>query len=85
MPTPTQHDAPTTATFTTFTRLPDREPGEQQYGYPFSPQRLPEAPRETPAKTPTEEPDERAAEGDDDLMSHDINATTSDVMVRPPR
>lgn len=70
MPTPIQYNAPTTATFTTLTQLPDREPGEQRHGYPFSPQRLPEAPRETPAK----EPVKRAAEGDDDLMSQDINA-----------
>ncbi|MDW7745738.1 hypothetical protein [Halomonas sp.] len=81
MPTPIQHNAPTAATFTTFTRLPDREPGEQQHGYLFSPQRSPEAPRETPARTPTEEADERAAEGDDDRMSQDFNAVDFDPLL----
>lgn len=81
MPTPIQYNAPTAATFTTFTRLPDREPGEQQHGYPFSPQRLPEAPRETPARTPPEEPEKHAAEGDDDLMSQDINAIDIDPVL----
>jgi hypothetical protein len=81
MPTPIQHTAPTNATFTTFTQMPDREPGEQQHGYPFSPERLPEAPHETPARTSPEEPDRHAAEGDDDLMSQDINAVDFDPLL----
>ncbi len=44
MPTPIPHPAPPPKTaFKKFTRLPDREPGKQQHGYPFKPQRLPEA------------------------------------------
>ncbi|MBB3184387.1 hypothetical protein FHR95_001948 [Halomonas fontilapidosi] len=81
MPIPIQHDAPATPTFTTFIRLPDREPGEQQHGYPFSPQRLSEAPSEMPARTSPEEPDVLAAEGDDDLMSQDINAVDFDPLL----
>lgn len=79
MPIPIQHNAPTTTMFTTFTRLPDRALGEQQHDYPFTPQRLPGKTRGTPVRTTTKEPERRAAEGDDDLMSHDINATVSDV------
>jgi hypothetical protein len=79
MPSPIQHTpAPKTA-FKKFTRLPDREPTEQQHGYPFKPHRLPEAPLETDLEEEPEEPVRRAAEGDDDLMSQDINATASDV------
>ncbi|WP_268247416.1 hypothetical protein [Litchfieldella qijiaojingensis] len=43
MPSPIQHTTPPTTAFKKFTRLPDREPGEQQHGYPFKPERLPEA------------------------------------------
>ncbi|MDI5891557.1 hypothetical protein [Halomonas rhizosphaerae] len=69
-----QHTIPTPPTFETFTRLPGREPGEQQHGYPFRPQRLPEAPLETIPEEELDEPTKRAAEGGDDLMSQDINA-----------
>ncbi|CAM3589182.1 hypothetical protein [Halomonas lysinitropha] len=79
MPIPIQHNAPTAPMFTAFTRLPDCALGEQEHGYPFTPQRLPETPRGTPVRTTTEEPERRAAEGDEDLMSQDINATVSDV------
>jgi hypothetical protein len=73
-----QHPAPTTAFYTTFTRLPGREPGEQRHGYPFKPERLPEAPLGTPPDEELDEPVKHAAEGDDDLMSDDINATDYD-------
>jgi hypothetical protein len=75
MPTPIQRTAPTHATFTTFTRMPDREPGEQQHGYPFKPERLPEAPHQTPAEEELDAPARRGTENDADLMSQDINAT----------
>ncbi len=79
MPTPIQHTAPTHTPFTTFTRMPDREPGEQQHGYPFKPERLPEAPHQPPAEEELDAPARLAAEGDDDLMSQDINASASSL------
>lgn len=80
MSSPIQHTAPATPSFHTFTRLPGREPGEQQHGYPFKPQRLPEAPLET-VPPELDEPDSGAAEGDDDLMSQDINAIKFNVLL----
>lgn len=79
MPSPIQHTPPPTTVFNNFTRLPDREPGEQQYGYPFKPQRLPEAPLATLPDEELDEPARRAAEGDDDLMSQDINTIVPEV------
>lgn len=79
MSTTTQQSTPDTATFESLTRLHDREPTDQQHGYPFKPHRLPEAPLETDKEEEPEEPVRRAAEGDDDLMSQDINGTASDV------
>ena len=73
-----QHPAPSSTRYTTFTRLPGREPTDQQHGYPFKPHRLPEAPLETDLREEPEEPVRHAAEGDDDLMSQDINATAPD-------
>jgi hypothetical protein len=75
MPSPIQPTSPNTIVFKTFTRLPDRTPGKQQHGYPFKPERLPVA----PLATLPDEPAPRAAEGDDDLMSQDPNATVSDA------
>ncbi|MDR5894349.1 hypothetical protein QC820_16290 [Halomonas mongoliensis] len=75
MPTPIQRTAPTHATFTTFTRMPGREPGEQQHGYPFKPERLPEAPLQPPGQEELDAPARRGTESDADLMSQDINAT----------
>ena len=69
------HRQPTAASFTAFTRLPDRKPGEQQHIYSFTPRRLPEAPAEETLVAPAR----RAAEGDDDLMSQDINASASSI------
>ncbi len=40
---PSRIQPPPTTAFKKFTRLPDREPGKRQHGYPFKPQRLPEA------------------------------------------
>ncbi|MCH4564213.1 MULTISPECIES: hypothetical protein [Halomonas] len=74
MPSPIQHTTLPTTAFKKFTRLPDREPGEQQHGYPFKPERLPEAPLATLPDEELDEPARRAAAGDDDLMSQDINA-----------
>lgn len=79
MPFPIQHTPPPTIAFKKFTRLPDREPGEQQHGYPFKPERLPEAPLATLPGEALDEPARRAAEGDDDLMSQDINAIVPEV------
>ncbi len=79
MLSPIQHTTPTSPTFKAFTRLPDREPGEQQHGYPFKSQRLPEAPLAPLPGEELDEPARRAAEGDDDLMSQDINAIDSEA------
>lgn len=81
MSSPIQPAAPTTPIFNTFTRLPGREPGEQQHGYPFKPQRLPEAPLETFPEEELGEPAKHAAEGDDDLMSNDINTVDVDPLL----
>ncbi|AMC99715.1 MULTISPECIES: hypothetical protein [Halomonas] len=78
MSSPIQPPAPAN-TFKKVTRRPDQAPGEQQHGYPFKPERLPEAPLATPPDEALDEPAPRAAEGDDDLMSQDPNATVSDV------
>ncbi|WP_147270456.1 hypothetical protein [Halomonas sp. DQ26W] len=80
MSSPIQHTpAPTTAS-RKLTRLPDREPGEQQHGYPFKPERLPEAPLATPPREEFDEPAAyRGAEGYDELVSQDRNATIADV------
>jgi len=80
MSPPIQHTVPATPIFHTFTRLPDREPGEQQHGYPFRPQRLPEAPLEA-APAELDEPDSGTAEGDDGLMNQDINAIKFNVLL----
>ncbi|MDI5986663.1 hypothetical protein QLQ85_17865 [Halomonas sp. M4R5S39] len=74
MPSPIQYANPPTTAFKNFTRLPDREPGKQQHGYPFKPERLPEAPLATLPGEGLDEPARRTAGGDDDLMSQDINA-----------
>ncbi|MDN3523509.1 hypothetical protein [Halomonas ramblicola] len=79
MPSPIQHTTPSTTAFKNFTRLPDREPGEQQYGPPFKPQRLPGAPLATLPDEGLDEPARHAAEGDDDLMSQDINVIVPEV------
>ncbi|MCG6657620.1 hypothetical protein HOP52_07575 [Halomonas campisalis] len=79
MPHSIPHTAPPPEAFTTFTRLPDRAPGEQQHGYPFKPERLPEAPLKTPPEEQLDEPVRHAAEGDDDLMSQDVNASVPDA------
>ncbi len=71
---PTPRSGPDTGMFSQFMHVGDREASEQQHGYPFKPQRLPEAPV-TPAPDKSAiEPDVQAAEGDDDLMSQDVNA-----------
>lgn len=80
MSSPIQHDTPFSPAFKQFTRLPNRETSEQQHGYPFKPQRLPEAPLATLPGETLDEPPERAAEGDDDLMSDDINAIAPEVL-----
>ncbi|WP_163558610.1 hypothetical protein [Halomonas sp. NO4] len=75
-----QHDTLPSPAFEQFTRLPNRETSEQQHGYPFKPQRLPEAPLATLPGEKLDEPPKRAAEGDDDLMSNDINATAPEAL-----
>ncbi|MGM0702889.1 MAG: hypothetical protein ACQEUG_10880 [Pseudomonadota bacterium] len=74
MTSPLQKATPPSPAFEQLTRLHSRETSEQQHGYPFKPQRLPEAPLATPPDEALDEPDKHAAEGDDDLMSQDINA-----------
>lgn len=81
MSSPVQYSTPTTPRFESFTRLPGREPGEQQHGYPFRPERLPEAPLETFPEEEVDEPTKHATEGDDDLMSQDINAVDFDPLL----
>ena len=73
---PTSQPGPDSGLFTHFVHLGDKEASEQQHGYPFKPQRLPEAPA-TPAPDKSDiEPGVQVSGGDDDLMSQDINATT---------
>ncbi|MGM0785477.1 MAG: hypothetical protein ACQEUM_15300 [Pseudomonadota bacterium] len=74
MTSPLQNSTPPSPAFKKFTLLPNREASELQHGYPFRPQRLPEAPLATPPDDTLDEPAKRAAEGDDDLMSQDIGA-----------
>lgn len=79
MPNTTQHSTPTTSTFESFTRQPDREPGEQQHGYPFKPHRMPEAPLETSPEEELDEPDRRPAQGDVDFLDQDIDGIIHDI------
>ncbi|PMR70084.1 hypothetical protein [Halomonas heilongjiangensis] len=79
MPSPIQCTIPPATAFKKFTRLPDRAPGEQQHGYPFKPERLPEAPLATLPGEEFDEPARRAALGDDDLMSQDIDAIAPEM------
>lgn len=73
MPLLIQPSTPHAPVYEKFTPLPEREPGEQQHGFPFPPPRLPEA---LLVAHVSEEIDESvsAAKGDDDVMSQDINA-----------
>lgn len=75
---PTSRPGPDAATFSQFVHLGDRDASEQQHGYPFKPQRLPEAPVSPDPDKGAIEPEAQAGAGDDDLMSHDINAPRAD-------
>ncbi|MBE0489313.1 MAG: hypothetical protein IBX53_09540 [Halomonas sp.] len=83
MSTISEHSAPDTSTFESFTRLPEREPSEQQHGYPFKPHRMPEAPLESDRDDKHDEeldgPARHPNEGDDELLSEEIDGIIYDI------